>query len=68
MQGVQDKMYVPLGDGDVPVADIVSTLEAAGYQGWYVLEQDTSLPDGSPANAAVPVQDVTRSLAHLATV
>ncbi|MFZ0159645.1 MAG: TIM barrel protein [Kineosporiaceae bacterium] len=66
MQGVQQNMYVPLGDGDVPVAGIVATLEAAGYQGWYVLEQDTSLPDGAPAHAAKPLHDTTRGLAHLA--
>ena len=42
MQGVQADMYVALGDGDVPVADIVAVLEAAGFTGWYVLEQDTT--------------------------
>ena len=66
MQGVQQAMYVPLGDGDVPVADIVGVLEAAGYTGWYVLEQDTSLPDGTAENAAKPVHDTRRGLAHLA--
>ena len=29
--------------GDVDIAAIVRTLEAAGYDGWYVLEQDTVL-------------------------
>ena len=36
-------MYRPLGQGDVDVAAIVTTLEAAGYDGWYVMEQDTVL-------------------------
>jgi inosose dehydratase len=67
MQGVQQTMYVPLGDGDVPVADIVGVLEAAGYTGWYVLEQDTSLPDGTAENAAKPIHDTRRGLAHLAS-
>lgn len=66
MQGVQQDMYVPLGAGDVPVGEIVRVLEAAGYAGWYVLEQDTSLPDGDPAHAGKPVGDVAASLAHLA--
>ncbi len=66
MDGVQQDMYVPLGDGDVPVAEIVATLEAAGYDGWYVLEQDTSLPDGDPAHTAKPSHDTARALAHLA--
>lgn len=68
MEGVQAKMYVPLGDGDVPVGEIVAALEDAGYAGWYVLEQDTSLPDGSPASATTPQRETARSLAHLAAV
>jgi inosose dehydratase len=68
MQGVQQGMYVPLGDGDVPVAHIVRTLESAGYTGWYVLEQDTSLADGSAEGAAKPSHDTARSLAHLTAV
>ncbi len=68
MQGVQEDMYVPLGDGDVPVADIVATLEGAGYQGWYVLEQDMSLPDAAPSHAAKPHHDTHRGLSHLATI
>lgn len=68
MQGVQAELYVPLGDGDVPVGRIVTTLESAGYQGWYVLEQDTSLPDGSPESAVRGVRDTARSLAYLATL
>jgi len=66
MQGVQETMYVPLGDGDVPVAQIVATLEAAGYQGWYVLEQDTSLSGPDAEQAARPLRDTRRSLEHLA--
>ncbi|HEY2669655.1 MAG TPA: TIM barrel protein, partial [Rugosimonospora sp.] len=31
-------MYRPLGRGDVDIAGIVRTLEAAGYRGWYVME------------------------------
>jgi inosose dehydratase len=65
-QGVRAGLYVPLGDGDVPVAQIVGTLEGAGYSGWYVLEQDTCLPDGTGPNAARPLRDTRRSLAHLA--
>ncbi|WP_143447768.1 TIM barrel protein [Kineosporia sp. R_H_3] len=66
MEGVQQNMYVPLGTGDVPVAEIVRVLEAAGYSGWYVLEQDTSLPGADPDQVAKVVGDVARSVAHLA--
>lgn len=56
-------MYRPLGRGDVDIAGIVCTLEAAGYAGWYVLEQDTVLT-GDPAGEG-PVQDVRASVAYL---
>jgi inosose dehydratase len=58
---VRAGMYRPLGRGDVDIAGIVAALEAAGYQGWYVLEQDTVL--AGPADD--PVVDVRASLAFL---
>ena len=36
-------MFRPLGEGDVDIAAMVRTLEASGYEGWYVLEQDVML-------------------------
>ena len=62
-EAVRAGMYRPLGEGDVGIADIVGTLEAHGYQGWYVLEQDTVLP-AEPAGAG-PVEDVAASVAFL---
>jgi inosose dehydratase len=62
-EAVVGGMYVPLGEGDVDVAAIVTSLEDHGYAGWYVLEQDTILaaePDG-----AGPVDDVRTSLYYL---
>jgi inosose dehydratase len=56
-------MYVPLGQGDVDLAAIVSALEDAGYQGWYVLEQDTVL-DGERDD---PVHAVRASIDWLLT-
>jgi inosose dehydratase len=45
----------------VDVAGIVSDLTRAGYQGWYVLEQEVILgPDD-----ADPKEDVRESLAYL---
>lgn len=57
-------LYRPLGEGDVPVAEIVASLRTAGYRGWYVLEQDTRLTD-DPADADLPRHDTARGLAHL---
>ena len=63
---VRAGMFRPLGAGDVDVAAMVRTLEEAGYQGWYVLEQDVML-DAEPADEG-PVRDVRRSLEYLLTV
>ncbi len=63
--GVRAGMYVPLGDGDVGVLDLVDVLEAAGYRGWYVMEQDTMLADGGAAQADRPWRDTERSVQHL---
>lgn len=63
-EGVRAGLYAPLGDGDVDIAEIVRTLEAAGYSGWYVMEQDTVL-DAEPGEGAGPVADVRQSLDFL---
>ncbi|HLT85734.1 MAG TPA: TIM barrel protein [Phototrophicaceae bacterium] len=64
---VRAGIYVPLGEGDIDFAAIVSALDAAGFDGWYVLEQDTILT-AEPAAGAGPVGDVRRSLAHLTSL
>jgi inosose dehydratase len=61
--GVSGGLYRPLGQGDVDVAGVVGALETAGYQGWYVLEQDTIL-DGPPRDEG-PVRAVRESLYYL---
>jgi inosose dehydratase len=60
---VRAGVFRPLGDGDVDIAGLVQTLESAGYQGWYVLEQDVML-DAEPADAG-PIANVRRSLDFL---
>jgi inosose dehydratase len=62
-EAVRDGMFVPLGAGDVDVAGIVSSLEAAGYQGWYVLEQDVMLADEPEGEG--PLADVRACLSYL---
>lgn len=59
-------LFVPLGDGDAPVREVVDALEAARYTGWYVLEQDTTI-DG-PEDAGRPVADLRRTLGFLETL
>jgi inosose dehydratase len=60
-QAVGAGIYRPLGQGDVDVAGIVAGLTRAGYQGWYVMEQDVILGPGD----ADPKEDVRKSLAYL---
>ena len=62
-EAVRRGMYRPLGGGDVDVAEIVRQLEAVGYEGWYVLEQDVML-DGEPESEG-PATDVRRSLEYI---
>lgn len=61
--GVRHGMFRPLGEGDVDVAGIVDALEGAGYQGWYVLEQDIAL--AAPPEGEGPVSDVRTSVRYL---
>jgi len=59
-------MYRPLGTGDVDVEAIVSVLGQRGYDGWYVLEQDTILT-GEPSGEG-PVADVRTSAEYVWSV
>lgn len=63
-QAVIDGLFVPLGDGGVDIAGVIRVLEADGYTGWYVLEQDVSLR-ASPPPGAGPKADAIESLAYL---
>jgi len=56
-EAVRRGLYAPLGQGDLEIEDVVTRLRDAGYQGWFVLEQDTALtaepePHAGPAAAA----------------
>ncbi|MFB9926409.1 sugar phosphate isomerase/epimerase family protein [Amycolatopsis halotolerans] len=62
-EAVGKGLYVPLGEGDVDIEAMVRSVAGAGYDGWYVLEQDTALSDDSPIDR--PGQDVAASLSYL---
>ncbi|TDC91022.1 TIM barrel protein [Actinomadura sp. 7K507] len=64
---VRDGLYRPLGDGDIDISGIIRALEGAGYEGWYVMEQDTVLTE-EPAEGGGPYDDVRRSLDFLTGV
>lgn len=63
---VKAGMYTPLGTGDVDIAGIVSVLRDNGFDGWFVMEQDTIL-EGAPDGAG-PLADVRSSVAYLNSV
>lgn len=46
-----DRAFCPLGEGDVPIADILATLTSMDYSGWLVVEQDIMPGPGDPADA-----------------
>jgi inosose dehydratase len=63
--GVRRGLFRPLGDGDAPIADTIRILEAAGYRGWYVLEQDEDLGPVAPTGGEGPLAAATRSVEYL---
>jgi len=65
MQAVQNGLFTPLGQGDVDIAGVVEALESRGYQGLYIIEQDTALTDGLPADGEGPLTEVVTSLDYL---
>ncbi|WP_325049000.1 sugar phosphate isomerase/epimerase, partial [Marinitenerispora sediminis] len=56
-------LFRPLGRGDADIAGILGDLAAAGYGGWYVLEQDVMLPAAPEGEG--PLADVRASAAFL---
>ncbi len=65
MAAVQAGLFAPLGDGDVAIAETITSLERQGYDGLYVLEQDVAITDGAPPPGEGPVRDVAKSVAFL---
>jgi len=68
LQATGDGLFCPLGVGDAPIAATVALLESSGYQGWYVLEQDTDLGTEAPAPGTGPIDSVRVSVDYLRSV
>lgn len=62
-QGVANRLYRVLGEGAIDLAAIVTSLEAAGYRGWYVPEHDRML--ANPDDVETAQADAAASVAHL---
>jgi inosose dehydratase len=63
-EAVIDGLFVPLGQGGVDIGGVIAALEADGYRGWYVLEQDVSLKSEPPVGEG-PKADAVDSVAYL---
>ncbi len=61
---VKRGLFKPLGQGHLKIDEIVHRLEAGGYAGLYVLEQDVVLT-GEPSPGTGPVHDAARSVDYL---
>lgn len=66
-QAVVDGLFRPLGRGDVDIAGLIRDLETAGFDKWYVIEQDTSLRE-EPAPGQGPKADAEVSMRFLETL
>jgi len=64
---VTQGLYTPLGQGDVDVKDITSTLISQGYTGWFVLEQDNVMRQ-EPDSGGGPMVDAKASVEFLRAV
>lgn len=64
LEATRSGLFRALGRGTVDVAGAVRALEAGGYSGWYVLEQDTTI-DGPSTGTAQPASDVQVSIDYL---
>lgn len=60
---VSEGLWTVLGEGSVDVRAMIAALEDAGYDGWYVLEQDLKLT-GEPVGEG-PKADVHRCLEYV---
>lgn len=61
---VRAGLYRPLGEGEAGIAGVVARLEASGYAGWYVVEQDRVLDQEPPAGTG-PMEENRRSFEYL---
>ncbi|HEU5156582.1 MAG TPA: sugar phosphate isomerase/epimerase [Streptosporangiaceae bacterium] len=66
-EAVRAGLYRPLGAGAIDIAAIVEILAEAGYDGWYVLEQDTVV-EAEPPPRTRPCDAVRAGIDYLERV
>ena len=65
MEAVQAGLFPSLGKGDLPLGDVIKSLESQSYSGWYVVEQDCAITGDMPELGDGPVRDVEDSIVYL---
>lgn len=60
-EAVEQGLFCVLGTGSVDLTAMLQALQGAGYDGWYVLEQDVMFKSGEPEGEG-PIADVRTSL------
>ena len=63
-QACIDGLFRPLGQGDVDLPGVITSLEESGYTGWYTIEQDCSIAELPPIGAG-PILDCQISYQYL---
>ena len=66
-EGIKAGMFTPIGQGDIDFATIVGLLAEAGFDGYWVLEQDIMLDEEPPADGG-PVENARASYEALAAL
>ena len=66
-QGIRAGMFTPIGEGDIDFATIVGLLDEAGFDGYWVLEQDIMLDKEPPADGG-PIENAKKSFQALAAL
>jgi inosose dehydratase len=67
LEATRSGLFQALGRGRVDIAGVVKALEERVYDGWYVLEQDTTIAEAVAASVG-PAEDVKASIDYLKTV
>jgi inosose dehydratase len=65
LEATKQGLFLPLGKGDARIDAVLEALDAYGYDGWFVLEQDTAITADEPTVQGGPMRDARESIAFL---
>jgi inosose dehydratase len=65
LTATRQRLFLPLGRGGARIDATLDALASHGYDGWFVLEQDTAITADEPAVGGGPMRDARDSIAFL---